>query len=533
MSKTSKMDGFLDFIERGGNKLPNPVTLFFYLFAGTLVLSAILSLLGVSAEFTTIQKGEVILKNVTVFNMLSGEGIKLIFTTGIANFTNHPALGAIIVAMMGVGVAEGAGLMSAYIKKIVIGTPKSLISVIVVFTGVLSNIASDAGYIVLVPLGGLIFASFGRHPLAGIAAAFAGVSGGFSANLLLGTADPLLAGISTIAAQIMISDYYVSPTSNYYFMVGSTFLITILGAIITDKVVEPRLGKYTGPSLDVSKDTSLTADEKKGLLYANVTLFLFVAAILAMVLPENGALRLSATEVEAFQLANDRMPTTIEALRPFFSNSIIFVLMLFFLIPGLAYGIGAKTITSDKTVIKFLNKSMVSLAPILIIFFISGQFIYVFNQSNIGIILAVNLANLLQSLGVSSIVAVVGLIFISAFINLFMGSASSKWLILSPIFIPLFMRLGISPELTQVAYRIGDSSTNIITPLMTYFPVILTFVAKYKAEGDEVGLGSVMSLMFPYSIVFLVAWSLFFLVWILLGIPIGPGVESFITIPSM
>ena len=252
-----------------------------------------------------------------------------------------------------------------------------------------------------------------------------------------------------------------------------------------------------------------------------------------MVLPENGALRLSATEVEAFQLANNRMPTTIEALRPFFSNSIIFVLMLFFLIPGLAYGIGAKTITDDKTVIKFLNKSMVSLAPVLIIFFISGQFIYVFNQSNIGIILAVNLANFLQSLGVSNIAAVVGLIFIAAFINLFMGSASSKWLILSPIFVPLFMQLGISPELTQAAYRIGDSSTNIITPLMTYFPVILTFVAKYKAEGEDVGLGSVISLMFPYSIVFLISWSLFFLVWILLGIPIGPGVESFITIPGM
>ncbi len=528
--RKSFFDKFLNFVEVAGNKLPHPVAMFFGFFVGTIFLSAILSRMGISVTFQEISRstGEVAEKTTSVINLLTKNGIRGIFISAVKNFTNHAALGSIVVAMLGVGLAEGSGLINAVIKKVVLSTPKKAVAFIVVFAGVMSNIASDAGYVVLIPLGAVIFASFGRHPLAGIAAAFAGVSGGFSANLLVGTIDPLLGGITTSAAQIVLPGYSVTPTANYFFMLASTVLITVAGGLITDKIVEPRLGEYRGPKLDIDSNSKLTDLEKKGMKASSMATLAFIGLILLMVLPENAILKWTPQEIEAFKLANGRVPGTMEILKPFFSQSIVFVLMMFFMIPGLAYGVAAKTIKTHKDVIASLNKAMASCGPVLVIIFVSAQFVYVFKKSNIGIVIAVKLADLMKSMGIGGIWAAIGLIFLTAFVNLFIGGASSKWLMLSPVFIPMFTQLGLTPEFTQLAYRIGDSTTNIISPLMSYFPIIVAFAAKYAKKNESMGIGTIISMMLPFSIVFLIAWTLMFLLWAFLGLPIGPGVEMFL-----
>lgn len=520
---------FLNFVEVTGNKLPHPVAMFFGFFVITIVLSAVLSKLGVSVNYQEISRatGKVIQKTTTVENLLTRDGMRGVLTTVVKNFTGHAALGSIVVAMLGVGLAEGTGLMNALIKKLVLSTPKSMVSAIVVFAGVMSNIASDAGYVVLIPLGAVIFASFGRHPLAGIAAAFAGVSGGFSANLLIGTTDPLLGGISTTAAQIVLPGYSVDPTANFFFMCASTFLITILGAYITDKVVEPRLGEYDGPKLEVDLNSQMSKEEKSGLKHSGIAMLVFIALVLAAVLPNNGILKLTESEIAQFVTTNNRQPGTMELLKPFFTDSIVFILMLSFFVPGLAYGIAAKTVKTHKDVIKALTKAMASCGQVFVIIFISAQFVYVFTKSNIGIVIAVKLADIMKSFGISGIWAAVGLIFLTAFVNLFIGGASSKWLMLSPVFIPMFVELGLTPEYTQLAYRIGDSTTNIISPLMSYFPIIVGFAAKYAKKEEDMGIGTIIAMMLPYSIVFLIGWTIMFVAWTYLGLPIGPGVSMF------
>ncbi|MGL4253869.1 MAG: AbgT family transporter [Fusobacteriaceae bacterium] len=527
--KQTAFEKFLNFVEVVGNKLPHPVAMFFGFFVVTMGLSFVLAKMGISVSYNEISRAtnQVITKTTTVQDLLTASGINGVFTTAIKNFTNHAALGSIVVAMLGVGLAEGTGLMSASIKKLVLSTPKSMVSAIAVFAGVMSNVASDAGYVVLIPLGAVIFLSFGRHPLAGIAATFAGVSGGFSANLLIGSTDPLLGGITTTAAQISLPGYSVDPTANFYFMFVSTFLITILGAFITDKIVEPRLGEYKGPKLEGDSHSQLTDLEKKGLRASLISFIIFIAVVCLMVLPENAVLKLTPEQIAAFVKANGRQPEVMELLKPFFGDSIVFILMLAFFIPGLFYGIAAKTVTSHKDVIKSLNKAMSSCGPVLVIIFMSAQFVYVFNKSNIGIVIAVNLAGILKSLGISGIWAAVGLIFLTAFVNLFIGGASSKWLMLSPVFIPMFAELGMTPEYTQLAYRIGDSTTNIISPLMTYFPIIVGFASKYAEKDDDMGVGTIIAMMLPYSILFLIAWSIMFVIWSYTGLPIGPGVQMF------
>lgn len=527
VKKSNFFEKFLNFVEVAGNKLPHPVAMFFGFFVITIVFSAILSYMGVSVTYKEISAGEVIEKTTTVKNLLTRSGIRGIFGSTVKNFTHHAALGSIIVAMLGVGLAEGTGLLNSVIKKIVLSTPKRFVSAIVVFAGVMSNIASDAGYVVLIPLGAVIFLSFRRHPLAGIAAAFAGVSGGFSANLLIGTTDPLLGGITTSAAHIVLKDYSVEPTANYFFMFASTFLITILGAWITDKIVEPRLGEYKGPASDIDLTKQMTPEEKRGLRAAGIAMILFIIAILLMVVPKDAIFRLTDSEVQAFIAKNGREPGLMEILKPFFSESIVYILMLAFFIPGLVYGVVAKTIKSHKDVIKAMSKAMSSCGQVLVIIFVSAQFVYVFTQSKIGIVIAVKLAGLLKDLGISGVAAAVGLIFLTAFVNLFIGGASSKWLMLSPVFIPMFVELGLTPEYTQLAYRIGDSTTNIISPLMSYFPIIVGFASKYEEKEGAMGIGTIIAMMLPYSIVFLLGWTLLFVLWTYAGIPIGPGVEMF------
>jgi len=504
--KTGLFNKFLDFVEVAGNNLPHPVTLFVIFSVLVIIISAIAASMGTTVEFERINVAtkEVEMVTVSAVSLLTVDGIRRIFAEAVSNFTSFAPLGTVLVAMLGVGIAEGTGLVQASLRKLVLSTPAKLITAVVVFAGVMSNIASDAGYVVLVPLGALIFLSFGRHPLAGLAAAFAGVSGGFSANLIVGTLDPLLGGISQQAAQMYTPGYTVDPTANLYFMIASTFLITIVGTLVTEKIIEPRLGEYKGQ--EKANIDKITKEESKGLKWATVALVAFIAAILFLTLPQNAVLR-----GEDGNLLGESA----------FMAGLVPIIALFFLIPGIAYGIGAKTINSDKDIANYMGEAMATMGGYLALSFVAAQFVSYFNWTNLGTILAVKGAETLEATGMTGLPMLVGFILVSAFINLFIGSASAKWAIMAPVFVPMLMAVGYSPELTQLAYRIGDSTTNIITPLMSYFAVVVAFAQKYD---KDTGMGTIISTMVPYSMLFLLGWTLLFIVWFVLGWPIGPGV---------
>lgn len=494
---------FLTIIEKVGNALPHPATLFALFAIGVVVLSGIISLF----DFSVVHPGTG--ETIEVISLFSIPGLHRILTEMVRNFTNFAPLGTVLVAMLGIGIAESSGLIGSSLRLLVIKAPKKLLTFVIVFSGVLSNTASEVGYVLLVPLAAVIFLAVGRHPIAGMAAAFAGVSGGYSANLLLGTIDPLLAGLSEEAARIVDPTYQVNPAANYYFMFVSTFFIAAAGTWVTEKIVIPRMGEYKG-SAKAEEIKPLTSDEKRGLRFTLIASLIIGAVILLGTVPESGFLR---------------NPETGSLLRSPFMSGIVAFIFLIGLILGVVYGIGAKTLKNDTDVMKGMGKAMESLGVYMVLVFFAAQFVAYFNWTNIGLVVAVEGASLLKASGLGDIPLMVGFIFIAGFINLFMGSASAKWAIMAPVFIPMFMLLGYSPEFTQLAYRVGDSVTNIISPMMSYFALIVAFLAKYD---EKAGIGTVIATMLPYTIVFTIVWTVLLIIWILLEIPIGPGATLFL-----
>jgi aminobenzoyl-glutamate transport protein len=489
----------LNGIERVGNKLPHPVTLFFIFAIAVVILSAIFSGIGLSVE-DPINDGETI----AVKNLLSSEGILYLFESAVTNFTNFAPLGTVLVTMLGIGIAERSGLISAALRGLVTSVPRTLMTAALVFGGVMSSMAADAGYVVLTPLGAVLFAGLGRHPLAGLAAAFAGVSGGFSANLLLTSLDPLLGGLTKDAAAIIDPAYAegINYAMNYYFMFGSVILLTILGTLVTDKIVEPRLGTYRG---SVKEDvTYLRPEEKKGLWGALLAFLVTVAGVALLVVPSWGPLR----------AGEDNFIDT-----PFLGTLVPVILIVFF-IPGLVYGLITKEIKNDKDVANQLSETMATMGAYIVLAFAAAQFVAYFSESNLGTVLAVKGAALIDATGFKGIPLILTFIVVSGFINLFIGSASAKWAIMAPVFIPMMMLSGYSPEFTQLVYRIADSTTNVISPLMPYFAIVIAFAQKYD---KKVGIGTLVSTMLPYSIVFTIGWVMMLLIWMLTGLPIGPG----------
>ncbi|MFP4470437.1 MAG: AbgT family transporter [Bacteroidales bacterium] len=489
----------LDFIEIVGNRLPHPATIFAGLAGLVILLSVAGYLFNVSAQHPV--DGTVI----SARSLLAPDGIRWMYTNILDNFLFFPPLGYVLVVMIGIGVAEGSGLFTIMIRALVLKSPKKFITAAIVLAGIISHLASEAGYVVLIPLGAMIFHALGRHPMAGLAAAFVGVSGGFGSNFFIGSIDPILAGISESAAEMIQPGISVNPAVNYYFMFVSSFLVVIVGTWVTEKIVEPRLGKYDGPAekIDIQQ---LTDTEKKGLNWAGAA-FLFTVALLAIsVIPENGLLR---------------NPETKEVLNSPFFNGIIIGIMIFFFIPGLVYGIVVKSIKNDKDLVRHITKSMSGMAGYIVLVFFAAQFVYFFNYSNLGIIFAIKGADGLQHIGLTGPVLIVGFITLSAIINLFMGSASAKWAIMAPVFIPMLMLIdpAYHPGLTQAAFRIGDSVTNLVTPMMSYFALIVTFAQKYD---EKYGIGTIISTMIPYSALLFITWSALLVVWMLVGIPLGP-----------
>jgi aminobenzoyl-glutamate transport protein len=496
--KKSLVARMLDGIEKIGNKLPHPVILFALFAVLVIIASAMASAIGIRA--THPGTGE----DVVPVNLLSGDGLRYVMTSLVQNFTGFAPLGTVLVALLGIGIAEGTGFIGSAIRLLVTSAPPRLLTAVIVFSGILSNAASEVGYVLLVPLAGIIYLAVGRHPVAGIAAAFAGVSGGYSANLVLGTVDPLLAGISQEAARIIDPDYVVNPACNYYFMVVSTFLLTLVGTLVSDKIVEPRLGRYDGDEKPMPIE-KLNADEKRGLRFAAWSGVITTGLLILSILP-GGVLR---------------DPATDGFLHSPFMSGIVAIVFFAAGIVGVAYGVGARTIKQNDDVAHAMGKAMSTLGSYIALVFFAAQFVGYFNESNLGLIVAVKGAEALKAVGLSTIPLMLVFIVVSAVINLIMGSASAKWAIMAPVFIPMFMLLGYSPEVTQTAYRIGDSTTNVISPMMSYFALIVAFVQRYVKQA---GLGTVISTMMPFSMAFLVAWAILFSLFLAFDIPVGPGV---------
>lgn len=496
MTKKSRFARVLDTIEVVGNKLPHPATLFFMMAALVALLSWWASAAGLEAIHPA--TGEA----VKVRNLLSADGIRWIYTNVEHNFVKFPPLGLVLVIMIGIGVAEGSGLFTVLVRQLVLGAPKKLITASIVAAGIFSHLASEVGYVILIPLGAMIFHALGRHPMAGFAAAFAGVSAGFGSNFLIGSVDPILAGLSTSAAQIIDPAMNINPMVNYFFMVVSALMVVFVGTWITEKIVEPRLGAYHGTEkpLEIEQITPL---EKKGLKWAGWGTLLFIALMAYTIIPEEGLLR---------------DPETGGILRSPFFSGIVVGLLLLFMVPGMIYGIIVGTIKNDKDVIKHMTHSMKGLGGYIVLVFFAAQFIYWFNYSNLGLVLAIDGAEFLRNVGFTGIPLIIAFVLLAAFLNLFMGSASAKWAIMAPVFIPMFMLLDYHPGFTQAAFRVGDSVTNVITPMMSYFALIVTYAQKYDEKN---GIGTIISLMIPYTVIFLLVWLVLITAWMLLGLPVG------------
>ncbi|MCC5855965.1 MAG: AbgT family transporter [Idiomarina sp.] len=510
---------FLDTVEWLGNLLPHPVTLFAIFCLLVIVASGLAGWLNVHVlDPRPATEGEVIAVN----SLLSGDGLRWMVSNLVTNFTGFPPLGVVLVAILGVGIAERSGLLEALMRGMVMRASPRVVTVTIVFAGVVSNTASELGYVVLVPLAAMIFHSLGRHPLAGLAAAFAGVSAGYSANLLIGTVDPLLSGFTTSAAQLIDPDYVVGPEMNWYFMFVSTFLIAVLGWLVTEKIVEPKLGKYNPDDMDPNADIDtnvkmehLSSQEKKGLAFAGLTFVGLIGLLALTVVPEWGVLR---------------NPETGEIARSPFLNGIVVFIFITFAIPGFVYGFVTKVMRSDRDVIDAMAASMSSMGLYIVLVFFAAQFVAFFGWTNFGTILAVNGAALLQSINLTGPSVFVLFILMCAFVNLMLGSASAQWAVTAPIFVPMLMLIGYAPELVQAAYRIGDSVTNIITPMMSYFGLILAVAARYQ---KNLGIGTLIAIMLPYSMVFFVGWvALFYIFVFYLGLPVGPGAETYYTLPG-
>lgn len=497
-----KTTGILNGIEKLGRKLPHPVVLFIILIGITILVSELAVQTGLTVEYTEFSTNESV--QVQANSLLSKEGINYIFNSAVNNFVTFAPLGTVLTAMLGVGVAEWSGLISASMKRLLSNVPSMFLSAAVVFVGIMSNVASDVGFVVVVPLGALIFAGAGRNPIAGLAAAFAGVSGGFSANLLIGPTDANLIGTTNEVLQSAGINYEVAVTANWYFMIASAIVLTIVGALVTDKVIEPRLGEYQGDY--IADDEPLTEVEHRGLRNAVIALVIFVIVMGFLMIPENALLKTIDETTGEMSLSN------------FLSNGLLFAIFLLFVIPGLTYGLTTGKIQNSSDFVKGMAESMSSMSGFIVIAFFAAQLIDYFGYTNLGTILAVSGAGILRSINFGGLPLLIGFIFVCAFINLFIGSANAKWALLAPVFVPMMLNLGVQPEVTLATYRIADSSTNIITPMLNYFGMILIFFQRYDKQSD---MGTLLSTMVPYSASFLTMWVILFAIWYLLGLPFG------------
>lgn len=536
-TKPEKKGGFakvLDVIERVGDKVPHPAIIFLALCGIIIVLSAVLAAFDVKVtqeiatpnpapgevhyeggtSYPGIQPDaedyqpdyEITTETIEVESLLSADGLRFLFTSPVDNFNGFGVIGVILVAMVGVGIAEQSGLIGALIRKLVAVTPPAAITFIIVFVGILSSVASDAGYLVLIPLGAAVFYSLGRHPLGGLAAAYAGVSAGFGVNLIIAPFDGVLTEVTNEAARLVDPEFEMQVTANLFWGIASALFLAVVMTFVTTKMVLPRLGEYTDTPEAIEEPQVDAASETKGLRWALYGLLASVAVLLVLTVPGNAVLR------------NPDTGSLIEDA-PFMKSILVIITLLFF-VTGVAYGKGAKTMTSSTEFIEAVQKTFAGLSGLILLLLIIAQFIAYFNFSNIATVTAMSLADTLEQADIGALPLLLGFIVVTYFLNIIIPGVMPKWAIFAPVFVPLFLNLGIEPQTVLAAYRVGDSPTNVITPLMVYLPFIAIIAQRYKKDA---GVGTVISLMIPYTLVVAVTWLLFYAAWYTVGIPWGPG----------
>ncbi|MBA2692678.1 MAG: AbgT family transporter [Rubrobacter sp.] len=495
------LERFLDFVERAGNRLPHPFMIFVYLALITVLLSWIVSLFGVS--FTDPASGDTL----EIQSLVSGAGVEYILTSTVTNFVEFPPLGTVLIIILGIGVAQRVGLIEAVMKKTIMNAPPSLITYAVVLSGILGNLASDAAFIVIPPLAALVFLGVGRHPLAGLAAGFAAAGAGFSANFFITSTDALLSGISTSVVQSVAEDVVVTPVSNWFFMIASVPVLVIAGVFITERIVEPRLGAYdpeAGDGSEIETMEELSPAENRGLRNTLIATVVYVVLLAAAVFPSGSPFRNEDGGLVPSPLLDGVVP-------------IIFV---FFIAVALAYGVTVGEIETPADIPRLMGETIASMAGFIVLIFAAAQFLAYFEYSNLSTWIAVSGAGFLESINLTGLPILFGFIFVTAILSFVIYSGSALWAILAPIFIPLFFLLDYNPAYVQAAYRIADSSTNVLTPLNPYVPLVLAFIQQYDRRA---GFGTLFSMMLPYTVVFLVLWTLLFAIWAILGLPVGPG----------
>jgi len=500
------LERFLDVVERVGNRVPHPAVIFVLLIGLVIVLSHILYLMGATVTYQAVNTETHAIKETTtaVRSLLTGDGIRFMYAGVIQNFMNFTAVGVIIIAMLGVGVAETAGLVKALIRKLVIVAPPAALTYILVFIGILSSIAADAGYLVLIPLAAAAYLSVGRHPLAGLAASFAGVAAVFSVNIFVKPLDGILVGITNDAIALMNPGRTVSLTANLWFSIASVFLLTLVVALISDRVIEPRLGPYIGVTDEESAGSGVTKEEARGLKYATWGILGILAFFALLTLPPGAPLRNPETG-------------SLIADSPFMNGLIVFIALVFFA-AGAAYGFGAGTMKSSVDVIKAMEKAVAGLGGLIFLLFLISQFNAFFTYTNMATLAAVKLGDTLEAAGLGALPLLVGFVFVVGILDLIMTGAIPKWAIFAPIFVPLLMRLNVQPEAVLAAYRVGDSPINSVSPMNAYFGLIVSFAMKYQKDA---GVGTVIALMLPYVVVLFILWPLLLAMWQIFGLPWG------------
>ncbi len=511
--KEGSLTGFLGTIERVGNAVPHPAIIFFILIGIVILLSAIFGLMGSSVTYEgyDYELGDIVEQTTAVRSLLSADGIRFMVTSPVANFLAFTGVGVILVAMIGVGLAEESGLIATLVRKLVMIAPARFFTFMIVFAGVVSSIAADAGYLVLVPLAAAAFHSLGRHPLAGLAAGFSGVAAVFLVNVFVTPTDALLVEVTNDAVRTVDPAAQITPVGNLWFMIASSFIMALICTVLTEKYVEPRLGDYTG-GVPVEKHEGLTMAEQRGLRAAGRALLGFVVVVALLTAPP------ISWGAYAGILRNQETGG-IMAGSPFMSGLII-LLSIMFLVIGYAYGRAAGTIANVTAAIGLVVKTWGGLAGMIFLLFVIANFIAFFNYTNLATVLAVNLADVLSTAPIGATGYIVLFVALIALIDIILTGALAKWAILAPVFIPLFMRLGGDPDLVMAAYRVGDSPMNVITPLNVYLAVMVGFAQKYQKDA---GIGTIVALMLPYTVVLLVLWTLLLIAWYHLGLPLGPA----------
>ena len=502
--KKTRMEKLLDTVERVGNKVPHPAVIFVILIGIVVLLSHVFYLMGASVTYESINPETDKVEELTTAakSLLTGDGIRFMYENVVKNFMDFTAVGVIIVAMLGVGVADSAGLVGALIRKMVQVAPRKALTYILVFVGIISSIAADAGYLVLIPLGAAAFLSLRRHPLAGLAASFAGVAAVFTVNILIKPLDGILTGITNDAIHLLNPSLSIDLTANWWFSLASVLMLTVVVGFVTDKVVEPRLGEYKGEKPEEGE--GLSRDESRGLkytLWALVGLLVFFALL---TVPRGAVLRNPETGA---LIGNS----------PFMNGLIVFITLVF-LVTGVAYGIGAGTIKGITDITKAMEKAISGLGGLIFLLFIISQFLAIFNYSNIATLAAVKVGDALEHAGLGPLPLLVGFVVVVLVLDLIMTGAIPKWAIFAPIFIPLLMRLHVQPEAVLAAYRVGDGPMNAVSPLNAYFALIVTFAQKYQKNA---GVGTLVALMLPYVVVVSIVWIILLIIWQVLGLPWG------------